>query len=59
MKKIYQTPALLVVKLGTKSDMLSLSFPGDGENGGGGVNEGVDAGDDAEVKGTNIWDEKW
>lgn len=57
MKKIYQTPALLVVKLGTKSDMLSLSFPED-EKGGGGVNE-VPAGGDAEVKGTNIWDEKW
>ncbi len=59
MKKIYQTPALLVVKLGTKSDMLSLSFPGDGENGKGGVNDD-DATDDGMVKGsTNIWDEKW
>ena len=59
MKKIYQTPALLVVKLGTKNDMLTLSFTGDGEGGEGGVNQGYDAGGDAEVKGTNIWDEKW
>ena len=57
MKKIYQTPALLVVKLGTKSDMLTISFTDD-ENGKDGV-YGDDAGDDAEVKGTNIWDEKW
>ena len=59
MKKIYQTPALLVVKLGTKSDMLSLSFTGDGESGQGGINNDDDAEDDAMVKGTNVWDEKW
>ena len=59
MKKIYQTPALLVVKLGTKSDMLSLSFTGDGEKSQGGINNDEDATGDAMVKGTNVWDEKW
>ena len=59
MKKIYQTPALLVVKLGTKSDMLSISFTGDGEKGQGGINND-DATGEGMVKGsTNIWDEKW
>lgn len=61
MKKIYESPEVLIVKLSTVNMMATspMNFSGDGESGGGGLNDDDDASGDAMVKGGGVWDENW